>query len=79
VLVLLGVLEGDGDGAAHIVVLVVDRQLRLLLPVADLVVLLVLLGVELYVDLHAARQPSEEGAQLVLSYTRTTIARYRDI
>jgi hypothetical protein len=59
-LVLLGVLEGDGDGAAHIVVLVVDRQFDLLLAAADLMKLLVLLDVELDVDLHAARQPAEE-------------------
>lgn len=77
--ILLGILEGDGDGATHIVILVVDGQLDLLLAVAYLVVLLVLLEIELDVDFHSARQPSEEGTQLVLCHNRRTIGRYRDI
>lgn len=79
VFILLGILECDGDGATHIVILVVDGQFDPLLAVAYLVVLLVLLEIELDVDLHTARQSSEEGTQLVLRQNRRTIRRYRDI
>jgi hypothetical protein len=64
VLVLLGILEGDRDGAAHVVILIVDWQLDLLLPTPDLVVLLVLPRVEFDVYLHPSGQSSEERAQL---------------
>lgn len=71
---LLGVLEGDVDRARDVVVLVVDRQLELLLPHADFVLLLVLPQLELYVDLHRPRQSSEEGRQLLLNQHPRTIA-----
>lgn len=59
-LVLLGVLKVDIDGATHIIILIVDWQLDLLLSVADLMVLLIGRRIELYVDLDAASQASEE-------------------
>lgn len=65
-LVLLGVLEVDGHGAAEVVVFEEGGQLGLLLPVAHLVVALVLPEVELDVDLEGAGESSEEGAEFIL-------------
>lgn len=76
VLILLSVLEGDGDCAAHVIVFEVDRQFGLLLTVPNLMELLVLLGVELDVDLNSAGESSEEGGEFILSGGALTIGYY---
>lgn len=64
--VLFGILEGDGDGATHIIVFVIDGQLYLILAAADLVVFDVFLEVELDLHFHSSRYSPEERGQLVL-------------
>ena len=72
--VFFSVFQCDSDCTAHIISLVVNWQFDLLLAAADLVVLLVLLQVELYIDLNTARQTAEEGTEFVLNFFMCTIA-----
>ena len=72
-LVLLGILEGDGDSATHIVILIVDWQLHLILPSPNLMILHILSKVEFYIHLHSARYAPEERADLVLPYQICTM------
>ena len=61
VFIFLSILQRHGDGTAHVVIGVVDRQFDFLsFAHAYFVVLLFLLRVELDVDLDAAGQPAEE-------------------
>jgi hypothetical protein len=66
VFVFLGVLEGDGDGAAHIIVLVVDWQFDFIFSTANFMILLVFLGIEFDIDIYSPRESSKEGTDLVL-------------
>ena len=68
-----GVFEADSDGALHVVIFVVDWEFDFFLAFADLVELLVFLGLKLYIDFDRAGQSSEEGTDLFLNISMITM------
>lgn len=68
-----GVFEADSDGALHVVIFVVDWKFDFFFAFADLVELLVFLGLKLYIDFDRAGQSSEEGTDLFLNISMITM------
>lgn len=60
VLILFSILESDGSCPTEIIIFVVDWEFDLVFPISDFVILLVLLLIELYIDLHSSSQASEK-------------------